>query len=533
MSPQSFFVALRQGCLLLVPCAFLSFLLLSRPDFLLSSDSLFPAAFVWDAMHHRDAWSGLQQPHIPSFFPDLLVQAVVQTATGSWRLGTVVWVFVALGWLATILTWITSRMVRNHGGESASRSVIVLLVLVMTAGAWGLSRFTAVAGSDDPFFPWLLIVIPYTHGGPFLLALTIAAIASQAVTRPSVWAMVWLTVLSFAVELSDQLCLISLLAPLTAALIGGLLVKTVARRPALLVLSAVWGGGALGSVCVNWLDRQEMPLPSPVEILGHIGGFIGSLAHQPVMLTVMFVLVCSLAREAWRQGFPGFLGDFWSVFAATSAVGSIALTMILYEDVWSYRYALPALWWAFTLAAAGLAEIFGRRDFRMSWGAATVVGTCLLVVWPEGTLLAGGLSTRNSPIPRLSDWGSPLASCLRQSGLRAGLADFWLARGTSAASDWDLQVDPINGRGAAHVWGNNRNWFAHDIHDAGRPPPYQFIILDRLSADRIAPVYGQPDRIMMCGATTVWLYDEPGRLNRDLQRASPFLAETFAAGPAR
>ena len=113
------------------------------------------------------------------------------------------------------------------------------------------------------------------------------------------------------------------------------------------------------------------------------------------------------------------------------------------------------------------------------------------------------------------------------------MADFWLARATSAASDWDLQIDPINSLGGARVWGNNPNWFTHDIHDATRPPQYRFIIMDRLSADRIAPVYGRPDRIMLCGASTVWLYDEPGRLNRNLERASPFLADTFAAGPGR
>lgn len=461
------------------------------------------------------------------------MQAIVQAATGSWRLAIAVWVFVALGWLATILTWIASRMAQSHGDESAARSVILLLAVVMTGAALGLTRFSAVTGSDDPFFPWLLILIPYTHGGPFLLALTVAALASQAVKRLSGWTMVWLAVLSFAAELSDQLCLISLLAPLTAALLGGLVVKTVARRPALLVLSSVWGGSALGSVCVTLLDRQEMPLPSPVEMLAHIGGFIGSLAHQPGMLIVVSGLVLALARAAWRRGFPGCLGDFWSVFAATAAAGSLALTMLLYEDAWSCRYALPAHWWAFTLAAAALAETFGRRGFRMSWGAATVIGSCLLLVWPEGTLLAGGLSTRSSPIPRLSNWGSPLVSCLRQSGLRSGLADYWLARATSAASDWDLQVDPIDSFGEARVWGNNRNWFAHDIHDPGRPPPYRFVIMDRLSADRIVPVYGQPDRIMMCGASTVWLYDEPRRVNRDLERASPFLAETFATGPPR
>jgi hypothetical protein len=49
----------------------------------------------------------------------------------------------------------------------------------------------------------------------------------------------------------------------------------------------------------------------------------------------------------------------------------------------------------------------------------------------------------------------------------------------------------------------------------------------------IAPVYGQPDRVTMCGSSTVWLYDDPARVYRNLERASPFLADLFAAAPVR
>ncbi len=517
---------------LLVPCAYLCLLLLDEPDFLVSSDSLFPAAFVWDLMHTQAAWLTVQQPHIPSFFPDLLVYGPVQALTGSWRMASAVWVFVVLGWLAAILSWITARIARSSL-ESATLCVLALLVLVMTGAAWGLPRFVPVSASDDPFFPWLLILMPYTHGGPFLLALTVAAIASQAVVMPSAMKMVWLGLLAFATELSDQLCLISLLVPLTTAIIGGLLVKTVARKPALAILSCVWGASALGSVCLRLLDRQAMPLPSPDEMLGHIGGFANGLAHHGGMSFAMTGLVLMLATAVWRRGLRGFLGNFWLMFAATGAAGSLALTMLLYEDVWSYRYALPMLWWAFALAAATMAEVSSRRRFTMSLGSAAVLVSCLMLVWPEGTALAGGLSAAVSRMPRLFGGESALASCLRQTGLGAGLADYWVARKTSAETDWDLQIDPIDSVGEARVWGNNRSWFTHDIHDETRRPSYRFIVMDRLTPALIAPVYGQPDRVTMCGSSTVWLYDDPARVYRNLERASPFLADLFAAAPAR
>jgi hypothetical protein len=169
----------------------------------------------------------------------------------------------------------------------------------------------------------------------------------------------------------------------------------------------------------------------------------------------------------------------------------------------------------------------------MSWVSAAVIATCLTLVWLEGTSSAAGLSARGPHIPRLLAWNTPLAACLKQTGMQGGLADYWLARETSAASDWQVQVDPIDSIGEARVWGANRSWFTHDIHDASRRPSYRFIVLDRLRVDRIALVYGQPDRVMVCGSSTVWLYDDADRVYRSLERASPFLADLFAAAPKR
>ncbi len=121
-------------------------------------------------------------------------------------------------------------------------------------------------------------------------------------------------------------------------------------------------------------------------------------------------------------------------------------------------------------------------------------------------------------------------------GLHDGLAGYWYARKTSAAADWQLQVEPIRYYGAGYVWGNDSRWFIHAIRDdiqaRARRPDYRFIILDGLPDDRIIAAYGAPDRKMLCGPSRVWIYDEPGRLYRALVRASPSMADTFAAAPA-
>jgi hypothetical protein len=56
--------------------------------------------------------------------------------------------------------------------------------------------------------------------------------------------------------------------------------------------------------------------------------------------------------------------------------------------------------------------------------------------------------------------------------------------------------------------------------------------MDGLSESRIATVYGKPGRVMMCGASVVWVYDDPDRLYQGLVSASPALAGTFASAPA-
>ena len=549
---------------LLTCCALLSLLLWDRPDFLISSDSLFPAAFVWDAMHRGDAWSGLQQPHIPSFFPDLLIHGTAQMATGRWRAALAVWVFVVLVWLAVLLIRLTAQ-VAGVGREAVAPWVLLLFMLVFTRAALGLNGFTAADGGGDPFLPFLFILLPYTHGGPFLLALTGALIARETAARPSGLKLLTLALLSGAMGVSDQLCLFSFVGPLTAALLGGWLTNTVARQTALYILSAVWGGNALGALYAYTLDVQYMPLPSLTTMLSHTAGFVADLGRHPFMLILLAGLLSAFAGTVWRHGLGiplesvarvppkdrhppaepeddglhrfgppqlsgqmrvsgqmrgGFLGDFWSVFAASGTLGSIALMMLFHEDVWSYRYALPALWWAFILTAAALSW-HGRRVLLAPRLAASALAVCLALPWA-----AAGF-----PAPRLSHWGSPLAACLENTAMRAGLADFWIARKTSAASDWRLQIEPIDSIGEARVWGNNRKWFTHDIHDASRRPDYRFIVMDRLPRDQIAQVYGQPDRVVMCGASSVWVYDEPGRLYRALERMSPFLADVFAAAP--
>lgn len=511
--------------ILLVACGVLSPFLLDRPDFLISSDTLLQAEFVWDALHHGYAWSGFQQSRVPGIFPDLLVFAAVQATTGSWRIAMAIWVFVALGWLMAVASCITARIARCTGA-TAMFAVLLSVMLVLVAASLGFLRFAPMMDSSLSVSPYLIVLLPNYHSGPFLVGLTAAAVASHATEQTAVsakarvLATIALALLSGAMCVSDLLCITSLLIPLTATLVAGLSVGAVARRTTIRLLFAAWGGGAVGWICLQMLNRQPLPFPARYEIEWAIVRLPTHLVDHPGMLIVVGGLAITLATDAWRRGIRGWLASFWSVFAATSALGSLAITMLLYVDAWSYRYALPFLWWTVILAAAALARVGDRRPLLL-WPPVATLTAGLAVVW-----LADGWH-----VPRLLGWDSPLASCLQKAGLRAGLADYWVARKTSAASDWQLQVDQLDATGAAFYWGNDRFWFTHDIHDGSRRPPYRFIVMDHLPASQITAVYGRPDHVMRCDATEVWVYDDPDRIYHNLERASPSLADTFAAAP--
>jgi hypothetical protein len=513
------------AAVLLATCVVLSLFFLDRPDFLISSDTLLQAEFVWDALHHTYAWTGFQQSRVPSIFPDLLVFAAVQAATGSWRIAMTIWVCVAVVWLTAVASWITARIARC-GAATATFAVLLLVTLVLVGASLGFLQFAHMMGSSLYVSPYLIILLPNYHSGPFLIGLTAVAVASRATEptaapdTPNIPGTIVLALLAAVMCVSDLLCITSLLLPLTAAWLAGLSVGAVTWRKTIRLLFAAWGGGVVGWICVQMLSRQSLPFPSRYEIEWAIVRLPTHIVQHPAMLIVWGVLALTLATEIRRRGIRGWLASFWSVFAATAALGSLAITMLLYVDGWSYRYALPFLWWTVILAAAEVARVCHRRPVLLQVPVAmTVAG--LAAVW-----LTQGLHA-----PRLLGWTSPLASCLQQAGLRAGLADYWVARKTSAASNWQLQVDQLSATGAAFYWGNDRFWFTHDIHDEARRPPYRFIVMDYLQAPQITAVYGRPDHVLMCEASKVWVYDDPDRLYHNLERASPSLADTFAAAP--
>ena len=75
------------------------------------------------------------------------------------------------------------------------------------------------------------------------------------------------------------------------------------------------------------------------------------------------------------------------------------------------------------------------------------------------------------------------------------------------------------------MWGNDPRWFSEDIHATAGPPPYDFIVMDDLDQPLIRGKFGAPRRVIACGTSEVWIYDQDGALYRALTRDEPVTSQ--------
>jgi hypothetical protein len=494
--------------LMVLPAGLLVLAVWNHPDFVISSDTLLPAALTWDLLHHHGAWGSFQQARVPSFFPDLAAYGLFQALTGSWRAATGLWILSMVGWLIGIAAWLSSRLANAPLWPAAVACLLIIVPLLALGAAEVEPSMNLQQLGHLPLFPYLIVLLPFTHGGPFLLALTAAALASGPAQDRAPVKILLLGVFSVMLSLSDLLVVASLLLPLTMALFCGLSVGSVTRRHLTGLVGAAWIGAGLGWACAQTLDRQAIPYPPIASIPHYALRWLNDLERQPVMILAVAALILAVAADIRQRGWRGWLGNFWSVFAATSAFGALLITALLYENMWSYRYALPFLWWPIILATAGLTKVIARY----AWFRLTALPACSAI----GLFCA----VPSLEEPALFRWQSPLARCLTHAGVHAGLAEYWSARVVTASTNWAIQVNQITSAGTAYIWGNDRSWFDHDIHDVSLRPSYDFIVMDHLDPSQIVAIYGEPSGRLACGASMVWLYDDAMEVNAALLAAS-------------
>jgi hypothetical protein len=491
----------------------LSLIVLTRPDILITSDTLPLGEFVWDLIHHGQVWFVFQQSHSPCLFPDLLIQWSVHVLTGSWRLASTVLEVVMVVWLTGLATWITAR-IAGCGLMTATLAAGLLLTPILLIAAVTAPTEIGELGGSGLFLPSLFaFMVGGYHGGPALLGFTGACLASPDTRLAPKLRIPLLAIVCWGLGLSDLLGVGFLMVPLSIASFGRVWALRRDLGPTALLNLVAWAAYGLGLLCQSGLPRQPILHYPLADVPWHIVLFLANLGRHPDMMLLLVLGLTVIGRTHSRHGLKGCAGAWWPVFAAVSGGGSLSLCAGIYGDIWAFRYAQPFVWWPVFLASAWLAERLNRDPIRSRALAFPLVGG-----------LAAACVVLGAFPPKLMTWQTSLARCLTATGLKAGVAGFWPARQTMALTDWRIQIEPLAPDGVPLLWGNDPTWFAHDIHDPTHRPDYRFVVTDGLPKASLLAAFGPADRIQRCDGHETWIYDQPGAVYQGLSRMAPDLA---------
>jgi hypothetical protein len=271
--------------------------------------------------------------------------------------------------------------------------------------------------------------------------------------------------------LSDRLCLATFVAPALAGLMNRWWWRAISWRWAALMLVTVVSSACIAWTLFDWLPTEGTPEIQWFALSTHAMALVNGIGHlakeAPHALAVVCwgpLLAMALLRMSIIRQAIGLRLDldrqeafsFWWHIAATAVLADFALDALIHTD--SFRYLGAVIWWPIIVIVWALAGVLGRLGIPVS--AVTVGGLSLS--------LGSAYAWNGLHQPVILTGQQPLATCVLQAGaaagLRAGLANYWLARVTAAASGWRLQIDPITSSGSAHYWANDRYSYINDSH---------------------------------------------------------------------
>ena len=478
----------------------------------IQSDSLLPAQLVWDLAHHSYAWRGFQFPRVLSLVPDLLFFAAIQLFGIGWRWG--------MALLATtisiLLAWAGSLVVASLTSVGRANAFVLCTLGVIVTFMPSICAFHDPAVNPLPWMIPLLVIVPVSHGGAFVLSLFAASIAAKALrgSHAAFWSGVALSAIG---TFSDLLFIGELLLPLLFAAAAVWRIGAVSFRRA----ASVWAACAI-ACGIGWgaqlpLFRQGLPPLGRHLLVYQMKQWAGEWSQLPwaiwsfllfaIAILIALIRVCSVVRQSpvpatrFRETF------YWS-FGLSAALTSVIPLTALYIMSNCYRYAMPLLWWPPILLLS-------------LWPTRWVPNIHLLGLLGAPALILPFVLHQ----PKILHWTTAAASCIagraKPLGLDAGLASYWNARTTAASTDWQVQVDQIRSDGGIYIWGNDLASYLHAINDPSRPPRYNFIIVDSeldpanskldLVGSRLDPAallahYGPPNRVVDCEGAKLWVY---------------------------
>lgn len=490
-------------CGVLVAILFFVFCSIEEFNWLLTdSDTLLPASLLNDVVNHPDSLVFFQLPRVPSLFPDLFLYFLITEIAHSWT-----WV---IGIYACLMLWgmlfVCSLICQDLAQVSHSRTMLTIMACTMLA----LTLGTHLDGITNPY---LYVMLPVYHSGPFLLALCGLIVAKACLANKNGKAHVILALIAALGTLSDRLFIGAFLAPFLGFV---LLHSVLAKDSERVTLSRNWTvvfwalmGCVAGYLCdllifSHWLSRQP---DLPIDLRRQFGRWKlvwhdGNIRFE--CLCTVFILAVSLARLRRNRD-----ESYWLAVACISSIGFLLIQPLLWDGPASSRYAQPIWWWTLLVAAVMLCRI----RWRFMPGVLLLVSAATLGVF---------VSSRRETFQLLPviERPEPLAACLiqlKKEGLiHDGLADYWVARPTEVKSGWWLQIEQITPQGLAFVWGNNAKYYSYSRQSSRQPAVFDYIIVKNLDEGQLTRRFGSPDQTARCPTSDIWIYRDPDRLRLNL-----------------
>jgi hypothetical protein len=509
----------------------LSFAMMNLPQFLreaVITDSLYPA-FLVEAFRADPATArAITLLRVPSFVPDLLVTAAVDLLTGSWRLG-----FWAYGFAAVLLlVALGGRAAADSfacGQRDATLALAVVLVATLLLGI--LHHVAACPATPSiglallpskgacPFNLSFMLFVPAWQSGAFVAGLAVLLLMWRGAAAPRPPRLLLLLAVTALGVCSNKIVVFHAVLPGTVAFAEAVVRRRLAIQPAVLTAATAAAGTAIGVALAAWAGTAPLPATKFSAALSNLPLLLAHLAEQPAVIGMLAAALplgaASLRAAASGRALAGEGGAALRFFLiASGAAGAASLVMVvaLYEahdgGIATWRYANPLLWWPIIFASGLLARTLGPRPLGQAFAGAWIAAACLAT----GTAVA-----RRSFTPEIMRWRTDEAACLDaidpERRLGAGLGAFWQARSTEAASEWDRQIGEVDGDGRlSDEMSHPRTYVQLRNAPAGTMPPYRFILMRDLVPDDIRAAYGEPERVVPCHLSSIWVYPENGGL---------------------
>jgi hypothetical protein len=462
---------------------------------LLNADSLFLPGMFNDIFAKGGQFSDWYRPRASFFFPDYAIFGLAY-----WLSPDLFGQVMLYGLFQTVLViaavWLIARAA--VGAHVAATTALVsgaLVWLALNAGQ-----------------PFVYILASVFHYGAFLVSLFVVGLwlllhdPARRTGRPMLLAA--MAALVFAGTVSNSMFLILCVVPLAGTAVAEVLLTRRLSLKRQLPLVAVLAAGVVGYVVDMKMAGPSGhfsgvidPTKFAYNFTYSLGLFRNAIAAWPPLAALWIfyagIVVYAIVRLAKRD--EAHRGAHWlALYSFMSAACCLSVfTLITYLWPPQSRYFTAAMTWPVIVVGVFVASHW-RRAIAPLAAAGTAAAALSIGVGTYAMAQGNELGTHYT----LAE-NACIDNALEGAGLRNGIANYWDARVVQLPSRLNLNIAQYSRDFYPMHWITSKRYFK---------ARYDFAILsdydpgDKISVDAVLRLNGQPEQIVNCGTSKLYLY---------------------------